>query len=98
MRKALGSYKVGSSTWWFQLQSKIKHHCGQQILHGSEQVQQNKDLLTCNSLPSAGVISAMLAKTPSSVRGSSLKGITRIIAFWAKVRSASIAATSASPE
>lgn len=61
-----------------------------------------KVILTCINFPSAGVISATPANTPSKVRfsfpvGSIFKGITLIIAFCSADLSDSTAAASTSP-
>lgn len=53
--------------------------------------------LTWSSFPSAGVTSATLANSPSRMMGSTLSGMTLMMAFCAAARSDSTAAASASP-
>lgn len=57
----------------------------------------NRAALTCSSFPSAGVTSATFANSPSSMMGSTLRGMTLMMAFCAAALSDSTAAASTSP-
>lgn len=83
--------------WNLVWQTKEERH-----ISNRWKVKNNKVILTCINFPSAGVISATPANTPSKVRfsfpvGSIFKGITLIIAFCSADLSDSTAAASTSP-